>query len=186
MKLRTLGTLALEGTAFGREKPLLLLCYLALEGPQARRFVAELFWPEAAKPLTSLSVALSQLRKVVPEALETDGSHEVSADDLTLAHELRPSAELGITHRRAPRVNEVSLAPTGRARCRSCRELIEKDTWRIGLVFFEEYRFQPSGFIHLGCAEEYFGTNEIMDRVRHFNPKLIPEELEAIAAGLGV
>jgi hypothetical protein len=88
-------------------------------------------------------------------------------------------------HRRLPRIDTVEQAPTGRARCRSCRELIDKDSWRIGLVFFEDYRFQPSGFIHAGCAREYFDTTGVLDRIRHFNPGLEPAELEAITAALG-
>ena len=44
MLLRTLGGLQLEGTEFQRPKPLLLLAYLALEGPQERGYLAELFF----------------------------------------------------------------------------------------------------------------------------------------------
>lgn len=97
---------------------------------------------------------------------------------------LRAAAELGLEHRRLPRVNGASRAPTGRAKCRHCRELIEKDTWRIALVFFEAYRFQPSGFIHAGCAGEYLGTTEIMSRVRNFSPALEPAELDDLKASL--
>lgn len=98
---------------------------------------------------------------------------------------LKTAAEAGIEHRRLPRVNGAELAPTGRARCRSCHELINKDTWRIALVFFEEYRFQPAGFIHAGCAREYFGTADILKRVRHFQPDLERTELDALKAALG-
>ncbi|UCH26829.1 MAG: tetratricopeptide repeat protein [Trueperaceae bacterium] len=72
MLLRTLGGLGLEGSPFTRPKPLLLLAYLALEGPQERRHLAELFWPEAADHMKSLSVALTQLRRGVPGATEAD------------------------------------------------------------------------------------------------------------------
>ena len=64
MRLRTLGGLELSHTAFARPKPLLLLCYLALEGPKERRHLAELFWREASDPLNRLAVTLSRLRKV--------------------------------------------------------------------------------------------------------------------------
>lgn len=114
------------------------------------------------------------------EVLQNEGWEDVSDDDLAIARELQPAAEFGIEHRRLPRIDQVGRAPTGRARCRSCRELIEKDSWRIGLVFFEEYRFQPSGFIHAACAKEYFGTTEMLDRVSYFNPELTPEELAAL------
>ncbi|WP_234503032.1 MULTISPECIES: tetratricopeptide repeat protein [Thermus] len=60
--LRTLGGPELEGMRFGREKPLLLLAYLAVEGPKPRRHLAELFWPRARDALNSLAVALLQLR----------------------------------------------------------------------------------------------------------------------------
>lgn len=106
-------------------------------------------------------------------------------EDIPDAGTLRAAAELGITHRRLPRVNGASLAPTGRAKCRHCRESIDKDTWRIGLVFFEEVRFQPSGFIHAGCARDYLGTSDIVTRARHFSPELEPAELDALKAALG-
>ncbi len=70
MLLCTLGKLELKETTFSRPKPLLLLCYLALEGPQERRHIAELFWPEASDHMKSLGVTLAQLRREVPEAIE--------------------------------------------------------------------------------------------------------------------
>ncbi len=68
MHLKTLGGLELTGTeaprSLSRPKPLLLLAYLAVEGAKERHHLAELFWPEAAMPLNSLRVAVSQLRSV--------------------------------------------------------------------------------------------------------------------------
>ncbi len=81
--LYTLGDLALKDAAFKRQKPLLLLAYLTLEGRKERRYIAELFWPEASHGLTSLSVALSQLRKVMPDAVLADESYvssQISSD----------------------------------------------------------------------------------------------------------
>jgi hypothetical protein len=104
--------------------------------------------------------------------------------DVADAERLAGIAELGITHRRLPRVDGAERAPTGRARCRSCRELIGKDAWRIRLVFFEEYRFQPSGFVHAACAGEYFGTIDLIERIKHFSPKLGAEEIEALKDAL--
>ncbi|HEX7082299.1 MAG TPA: PARP-type zinc finger-containing protein [Gammaproteobacteria bacterium] len=98
------------------------------------------------------------------------------------ADALKAAAELGIAHRRLPRLSGAERAPTSRARCRSCRKPIERGAWRLSLVFFEEYRFEPSGFIHAACAGEYFGTTELLDRVRHFVPELEPDQLEELAA----
>lgn len=117
------------------------------------------------------------------ELLDADAS-DIPADGTLAARALRPAAEFGIAHRRVPRIDKVDRAPTGRARCRHCRDLIDKDSWRIGLVFFEEYRFQPSGFIHTACAAEYLGTTDVLERVRHFNPTLSAAELESIEAAL--
>lgn len=86
LRLRTLGALALAGAALSRPKPLLLLAYVALEGRQSRRHLAELFFAEAAHPLQSLSVALSRLRQAVGERLSSDertvevGLHVDTAD----------------------------------------------------------------------------------------------------------
>lgn len=119
---------------------------------------------------------LELLGGVQPEAL--------SADEINVALALKPVAEFGVEHRRVPRIDKADRAPTARARCRCCRELIAKDSWRIGLVFFEEYRFEPSGFIHAGCAKEHFGTTDVMERIRHFNPVLDSGELDEIQSAL--
>jgi hypothetical protein len=112
--------------------------------------------------------------------LETIAGEDVVA----AAAALKSSAELGIAHRRLPRVHGAERATTGRARCRHCKEPIDKGEWRIPLVFFEEYRFEPSGFIHAGCALPYFGTTDIVDRVRHFAPALTAAELDDLAQTL--
>jgi len=98
---------------------------------------------------------------------------------------LIPIAEAGMAHRRLPRVNGAERAPTGRARCRSCRELIEAGTWRIALTFFEEFRFTPSGFVHAACVPAYFETTDILDRVAHFSPALTRAELDDLERSLG-
>jgi hypothetical protein len=102
------------------------------------------------------------------------------AGDIGDADELRAVAEFGVAHRRVPRVNGADRAPTARARCRHCKELIGKGTWRIALVYFEDYRFQPSGFIHAACAQPYLETIDILDRVRQFNPELGAADLREL------
>ena len=118
------------------------------------------------------------------EMLQGVEEAEISADEQAAACALKPAAEFGVEHRRLPRLDKAEPAPTGRARCRNCRKAIPKDSWRIGLVFFEEYRFEPSGFIHASCAREYFGTTDVMDRVLHFNPLLSAGELGAIEVAM--
>lgn len=72
-KLTTLGKLSLDPRHFTQPKPLALLAYLALEGPQQRRHMAELFWP-SGQSLKSLSMAITRLRQASPESCLTDGT----------------------------------------------------------------------------------------------------------------
>jgi hypothetical protein len=118
-----------------------------------------------------------------PEAfIETIASTtETIPDRGTLEHE----AGLGVAHRRLPRATTAGRAPTGRATCRSCKQLIEKDAWRIALIWFEDGRFSPSGFIHMKCAKEYLETIEIFGRLKHFSPGLSEGELAEIRKELG-
>ena len=110
--------------------------------------------------------------EVMLEVLEDPRIVQAGGLEDELRRGLADAARLGVEHRRLPRIDSVERAPTGRARCRSCRKLIDKGTWRIGLVFYQEGRFNPSGFVHLGCAVEYLGTGAILDRLRHFAPEL--------------
>ncbi|WP_309570921.1 ATP-binding protein [Deinococcus sp.] len=73
MRLRTLGGLSVEGVTFRREKVLLLLAYLCVEGPQARRRLADLFWPDASNPMNSLAQHLVHLRSLPGALIEHSG-----------------------------------------------------------------------------------------------------------------
>ncbi len=88
MFLNTLGGAALAGSTFRRSKPLVVLAYLALEGAQDRRYLAELIWPDAGDPRQSLTVALSQLHAEMPGLVRKDGGRlraEVDCDAVQLA-----------------------------------------------------------------------------------------------------
>jgi hypothetical protein len=103
----------------------------------------------------------------------------------------------GIEHPRLGRIAGIERAGSGRAKCRACRALIARDTWRIGLEFFEEGTFNPAGYIHLPCARSYFETNsetnsetkfestDIASRLQHFNPGLSAADLADIAGAIG-
>ena len=89
---------------------------------------------------------------------------------------LERAARGSSAHRRLPRISGAERAPSGQAKCRSCREPIAKGAWRIRLVFYEEGRFLPSGFVHLACRRNYFETADILEPVLHFSPDLSDEE----------
>jgi hypothetical protein len=85
--------------------------------------------------------------------------------------ELLREAELGVQHRRLGRIAKVERAPSGRATCRQCKELIEKGVFRFGLAIFDEGRFNPMGFIHVACQAAYFEVDVTPARlVRYLAP----------------
>ncbi len=98
---------------------------------------------------------------------------------------LRAAAVVGAAHRRLPRLARAERASSGRARCRHCRELIEKGAWRLVLQIFEEGRMGSAGFIHVACAEPYFETGAILDRIERLTSELSAADLEEIDALLG-
>ena len=85
-----------------------------------------------------------------PESL-----HEIlpeSTLDIEDRESLLSIIDFGLEHRRVERINGTEKATSGRARCRSCREVISKGQWRIPLAFFEEDMFNASGFVHATCT----------------------------------
>jgi len=85
---------------------------------------------------------------------------------------LERAARGALGHRRLPRIDGAERATSGQAKCRSCRAPIARGTWRVRLVFFEEGRLNPGGFVHLGCRRAYFETDDVADAVLHFSPDL--------------
>ncbi len=77
-RIRLLGGLGLEPGGFTQPKPLLLLAYLALEGPQPRRRLAELFWP-AGDRRKSLRMSLTRLRQAAPDLVGADAQRAWTA-----------------------------------------------------------------------------------------------------------
>jgi hypothetical protein len=108
-----------------------------------------------------------------------------TSEEITDRGTLEAEAALGVAHRRLVRADAASLAPSGRAACRSCKEPIGKGTWRIALVFYEDGRFSPSGYIHAGCARAYFETLAVMPRLRHFSSGLAEADFADLAARIG-
>lgn len=85
---------------------------------------------------------------------------------------LEARARATLEQHRLERVNGAERSPTAQAKCRHCRERIERGTWRIRLTFYESGRFSPGGFVHLTCYPAYFEGHEILDRIQHFSPGL--------------
>lgn len=103
-----------------------------------------------------------------------------AASDVPGQAALERAAQQTLGHRRLPRIDGAERSPSGRATCRSCRESISRGDWRIRLVFFEEGRFLPGGYVHLTCRKGYFGTDDILDQLLHFSRDLSLDEREAL------
>jgi Poly(ADP-ribose) polymerase and DNA-Ligase Zn-finger region len=109
---------------------------------------------------------------------------EARAEPLDGGERLAEAARQGMAQRRLPRINGLEKSPSARAQCRSCREVIEKGAWRIPLVFYEDGRFSPSGFVHVRCSQAYFETTDVVARARRFATDLSDEDLASAAAEL--
>jgi hypothetical protein len=97
---------------------------------------------------------------------------EPAAASIENREALLKAAQDSLAHRRVPRVDGAERAPSAKARCRSCRQPIERGAWRIRLTFYEEGRFSPGGFVHLTCRLAYFETEDLLDRMLRFSPAL--------------
>jgi len=94
---------------------------------------------------------------------------------------LERAARGAVAQRRLSRIAAAERAPSGQAKCRHCKERIERGAWRIRLVYFEESRFVPSGFVHLDCRKAYFEDHDIRDPLLHFSPDLTDDERAELA-----
>ena len=103
--------------------------------------------------------------------------------DVANREELEAAARASLTQRRLPRIDGAERAK-GQATCRQCREPIPRGEWRIRLVFFEEGRFNPGGFIHVHCSPAYFETGDVLDRVLHFSRELGADDRETLTEAL--
>lgn len=109
---------------------------------------------------------------------------EATTDELPERAWLEEAARFGVEHRRLPRLLRAERASSGRAHCRSCRELIAKGDWRFALQMFEEGRPNAIGTIHVTCAEAYFGTAAVLPRVRRLTPDLSDADLSDLERAL--
>jgi hypothetical protein len=97
--------------------------------------------------------------------------------------QLQETAQRSMAHRRLPRIDGAERAPGAKAKCRYCREPIERDSWRIRLIFYEEGMFTAGGFVHLHCSKAYFETDTVRDQLLHFSTDLSDADREELRRG---
>lgn len=107
-----------------------------------------------------------------------------ASPDLADRDWLLQQAQAGVEHERLSRLTRVERASSGRATCRSCRELIAKGEWRFVLQTFEEGRPNPIGTIHACCAEAYFGTADVLERARRLTSGLSDSDVAELQKAL--
>ncbi|MEO8180692.1 MAG: hypothetical protein ABI895_17800 [Deltaproteobacteria bacterium] len=93
------------------------------------------------------------------------------------------AAALALAHHRLERLGLLERAKSARASCRSCREPIEKDGWRVAIQPIEEGRMAAWGFLHLRCVANYAGVKPSAERLLRYS-ELTPEESGEITLSL--
>lgn len=119
-------------------------------------------------------------------ALEGGAADEPAAEvpaAAQLVEEVR-IAERGAAHPRLARLTALERAASGRARCRHCRENIEKGQWRCVLTIFNAGRFDPIGFCHLSCVHDYVGSRVTTADVQHLAGALSETDQQELGAQL--
>jgi hypothetical protein len=101
---------------------------------------------------------------------------EQTTESVADQENLRQAALKSVTNPRIPRIDGAEKSPSGQAKCRNCHEPIVRGSWRIRVVFHDEGRFAPGGYVHLGCRTAYFETDEVLEPVLHFSPALSETE----------
>jgi hypothetical protein len=93
------------------------------------------------------------------------------------------AAQLATAHHRLERLGVLERSKSARANCRFCRELIEKDAWRVAVQPIEDGRLGAWGFLHLRCVAAYAGVKPSAERLLRYS-ELTPEEAGEIAETL--
>ena len=100
------------------------------------------------------------------------------------AENLRVAALKCKEHPRLARVGGAERSKSGQAACRHCQESIEKGSWRIRIVYYEEGRFAPGGYIHASCSRAYLETDAVLEPVLQLTPALSVVEREELTAAV--
>jgi hypothetical protein len=111
---------------------------------------------------------------------ERFGAMLEATPDLPDRDALSAHVKSSLEHPRLVRILRGERAPSGRAHCRHCRELVEKGALRVALEIWEDGRFNPMGSIHATCAPSYFGTRDLTARIELASPDLSKDDLAAM------
>jgi ribosomal protein L37AE/L43A len=139
--------------------------------------VASVYWfhPSCA--------ALRRPEKIAPLLRESESEAAAALAD---REQLLAQAEVGAAHPKLERLAGAERAASGRARCRHCQQAIAGGAWRLRLsTFADSGFFEPLGFVHAGCARDYFEVPEVgllIERIGQISPDLDRAALDEIRA----
>ena len=123
--------------------------------------------------------AAYKLPEAVLEALQAP------SEPVTDLEILRRAVLKSKEHPRLARVGGAEHSRSGQAACRHCHEPIAKGTWRIRIVYYEEGRFAPGGYIHIACSKAYFETNDVLEAVLQLSPPLSEADRQELTVCFG-
>lgn len=78
-------------------------------------------------------------------------------------------------------------APSGRSKCLQCEAAIEKGDLRVAIereVDTGAFMAKSAGYLHVACASEHTGDDELLEKIKANAPGLTNEDLAALEAGL--
>jgi hypothetical protein len=97
---------------------------------------------------------------------------------------LQHAAQKSKEHPRLARIGGAERSKSGQAGCRHCQEPIEKGSWRVRIVYYEEGRFAPGGYIHASCSRPYLETDDVLEPILQLTPALGDEDRQELSAAL--
>lgn len=123
--------------------------------------------------------AAYKLPDAVLEALQE------STGSVADAETLRNAALECKEHPRLARIGGAERSRSGQAACRHCHEPIAKGAWRIRIVYYEEGRFAPGGYIHVACSKAYFETDDVLEPTLRLSPPLTEADRQELTVCFG-
>jgi hypothetical protein len=78
-------------------------------------------------------------------------------------------------------------AATGRSKCLQCEEAIEKGALRVAIereVDTGAFVRKGPGYLHVGCAMEHTGDDQLLEGIKKNCPELTPVDVAELTAGL--
>jgi hypothetical protein len=87
-------------------------------------------------------------------------------------------------HPRLARIGGAEHSKSGQATCRHCQNSIEKGSWRVRIVYYEEGRFTPGGYIHASCSRAYLETDDFVAPILQLTPALSETDRQELSVAL--